>query len=321
MLPADQVEAFESLVDEIEQMPAIGIDAIRRGRDQKVGQGRRRRPGGNRREEGALGRLPVPHPGPMPQPPLEHGQIGLTGEGSTIPPRRLALTVRGHPAGAMEQGEVSFLLRQHRQQVAKGRKDRQADTPAVPVLEPEERDLPDDLGGWHVRRQLAPHGLGDDQVEIVGQALLQAPTPMSGWVGMAEDGLHPHLAGLAHLDRAGRHVVGPEIEGAAAGEIEPGMVPVAGQDPVCDAAALQRETHVRAAVVEREDASLIVDEQDRRMPAVHDEPALGLQFVEAAGPHKLRGQRIHRGLRPAAARIMGCGELPLRTIPDQPHLR
>ena len=306
MLPADQVEAFASLVDEVEQMPAIGIDAIRRGRDQKVGQGRRRRSGGNRREEGALGRLPVPHPRPMPQPTLEHGQIGMTGEGSAIPPRRLALTICGHPAGAMEQGEVGFLLRQHRQQVAKGREDGQADAPAVPVLEPEERHLPDDLGGWHARRELAPHGLGDDQVEIVGQALLQAPTPMSGRVGMAEDGLHPYLARLAHLDRAGRHVVGPEIEGAAAGEIETGMVPVTGQNPVCDAAALQREPHVRATVVEREDPSLIVDEKDRRMPAVHDEPALGLQFVKAAGPHKLRGQRIHRGLHPAAARTMGC---------------
>jgi hypothetical protein len=109
---------------------------------------------------------------------------------------------------------------------------------------------------------------------------------MSGRVGMAEDGLHPDLARRSHLDRAGRHVVSPEIEGAAAGEIEPGVMPVAGQDPIRNAAALQRETHVRAAVVEREDTSLIVDEKDRRMPAVHDEPALGLQFVEAAGPHK-----------------------------------
>ena len=257
----------------------------------------------------------------MSQPPLEHGQIGLTGEGGTIPPRRLAFTVRCHPAGAMEQGKVGFLLRQHRQKIAKGREDGQADAPAVPVLEPEERDLPDDLGGWHARRELAPHGLGDDQVEIVGQALLQPPTPVSGRVGMAEDRLHPYLAGLAHLDRAGRHVVGPEIKGAAAGEIEPGMVPVTGQNAVRDAASLQREAHVRATVVEREDLSVVVHEQDRRMPTVHDEPALGLQLVQAAGPHKLRGQRIHRGLHPAAARIVGCGELPLRTIPDQQHLR
>ena len=41
------------------------------------------------------------------------------------------------------------------------------------------------------------------------------------------------------------------------------------------------------------------------MRAVHDQPALGLQFVKAAGPHKLRGQRVHRGLRPAVARLVG----------------
>ena len=203
----------------------------------------------------------------------------------------------------------------------KAREDGQADAPAVPVLEPEERDLLDDLGSRHARRELALHGLGDDQVEIVGEALLQAPAPMSGWVGMAEGRPHPYLTRLADLDRAGRHVVSPEIEGAAAGEIEPGVVPVTGQDPIRDAAALQREAHVRAPVVEREDTSLIVNEQDRRMPAVHDEPALGLQFVKAAGPHKLRGQRVHRGLRPAAARIVSHGELPLWTIPDQQPLR
>ena len=155
----------------------------------------------------------------------------------------------------------------------------------------------------------------------MGEALLQAPMPMSGGVGMAEDRLHPYLTRLVHLDRAGRHVIGPEIEGAAAGEIEPGMMPVTGQDPICDAAALQREAHVRAPVVEREDTSVVVHEQDRRMPAVHDEPTLGLQFVKAAGPHKLRGQRVHRGLRPAAARIASHGELPLWTIPDQQPLR
>lgn len=99
------------------------------------------------------------------------------------------------------------------------------------------------------------------------------------------------------------------------------LVPVTGQDSIRDAAALQRETHVRATVVERENTSLIVDEQDRWLPTVYDEPALGLQLVEAAGSHKLRGQRIQCGLRPVAAHIVSRGELPLWTIPDQQHLR
>src|SRR3712207_4897419 len=180
----------------------------------------------------------MPHPGPMAQPPLEHVQIGLTGKRGTNPPRWLDLTVRGNPAGAMEQGKVGFLIRQHRKQVAEGRKDGQADAPAVPVPDPEERDLSDDLGGWHPSGELASHGLSDDEVKIVSQALLQPPTPVSGRVGLAEDRLHPYLARFAHLGRAGWNVVGPEIKGAAAGEIEPGMMPMTGQNAVRNAAAL-----------------------------------------------------------------------------------
>jgi hypothetical protein len=36
------------------------------------------------------------------------------------------------------------------------------------------------------------------------------------------------------------------------------MVPVAGQDAVLDAATIERETHMRAAIVEREDMPALV---------------------------------------------------------------
>src|SRR5215467_5155374 len=42
------------------------------------------------------------------------------------------------------------------------------------------------------------------------------------------------------------------------------MMPMAGQDAVLDAASFQRETHVRTAIVEREDLSALVYEQDGR---------------------------------------------------------
>jgi hypothetical protein len=71
---------------------------------------------------------------------------------------------------------------------------------------------------------------------------------MRGGIGMSKRGLHPHFA-VADLDRAGRHVVGPRVERAAACEIEPRVVPVAGQDTVLDAAALERKTHMRTAIV------------------------------------------------------------------------
>ena len=48
----------------------------------------------------------------------------------------------------------------------------------------------------------------------------------------------------------GLDVVGPGIERAAALQIEAGVMPMAGEDAVGDAPLVQREAHVRAAVVD-----------------------------------------------------------------------
>jgi hypothetical protein len=67
---------------------------------------------------------------------------------------------------------------------------------------------------------------------------------------MSERGLHPHLA-IADLNRW-VYVVCPQVEGAAALELKPGVVLMKGQDTVLDTAALEREAHVRATIVEGE---------------------------------------------------------------------
>ena len=56
---------------------------------------------------------------------------------------------------------------------------------------------------------------------------------------------------------------------------------MAGQDAVRDAAALEREAHVRATIVEGEDPPAIVDHEDRAMATAHNEPPLRLQLLEA----------------------------------------
>ena len=101
-------------------------------------------------------------------------------------------------------------------------------------------------------------------------------------------------AALAQLDRTGGNVVRPQIERAAAGEVEAGVMPMTGQDAVLDAATVERKAHMRAAVVEGEDVPAIVDDQDRRVAAVHHEPPLGLQLGKATCAHKVRCRRIHR---------------------------
>ena len=105
-------------------------------------------------------------------------------------------------------------------------------------------------------------------------------------VAMAERRLDPDLS-ITHLDRTGRDIVGPEIEGAAARQIEARVMPMTGEDAVLDAAAIERKAHMRAAVVEREDASPVINHQDRGMAAMQHEPTLGLQLGETAGAHKV----------------------------------
>src|SRR5215207_7278049 len=110
---------------------------------------------------------------------------------------------------------------------------------------------------------------------------------------MAERRLDPDLA-VTHLDRTGRNVIGPEIEGAAARQIEARVMPMTREDAVLDAAAIEWEAHVWAAVVEREHASPVINHQDRGMPAMHHEPTLGLELAQAARAHKVGGRPIHR---------------------------
>jgi hypothetical protein len=119
------------------------------------------------------------------------------------------------------------------------------------------------------------HGLGDDEAEVVGETVGKPLTPVRGGIGMAERGLHPDFA-VTQFDREDRYVVCPKIKGTAAFQIEAGVVPMTGQDAVLDTAPLEREAHVRATIVEREDAAAVVDNKDRTMTAVHDEPTLRL---------------------------------------------
>jgi hypothetical protein len=61
---------------------------------------------------------------------------------------------------------------------------------------------------------------------------------------------------------------------------------MAGEDAVLDAAAIKRKADMRAAVVEREDASPVINHQDRGMTAMQHELTLTLQLGETAGAHK-----------------------------------
>jgi hypothetical protein len=80
------------------------------------------------------------------------------------------------------------------------------------------------------------------------------------------------------------------------------MVPVAGQDAVRNTAPIERETHMRAAIVESEDMPALVHEKDRSMAAVHDKSPFGFQLIESARAHEVRGLSIHGRLIRQAVR-------------------
>jgi hypothetical protein len=103
------------------------------------------------------------HACPAPQPALKGGTIGPARERSAPPPRRLPVAICRNPAGAVEQGEVGLLFRQNGQEIAERNKDRQANAPTVAVLNPEQRDLPHDIGWRHAGRKLTVNGFGDDK--------------------------------------------------------------------------------------------------------------------------------------------------------------
>ena len=128
-----------------------------------------------------------------------------------------------------------------------------ADSPTpIAVLHREQRDLPQDLARRSASRELSPDRLGKNEPEVMGQAVVEPSTPMMRRIPKPERGPHPDLA-FAQLDRTGWNVVRPQVERAAACEIEAGVMPMTGQDSVLDAAALERKALVRTAVVECED--------------------------------------------------------------------
>ena len=141
------------------------------------------------------------------------------------------------------------------------------------------------------------HRFSRNQPDVVLQAVLKPADPVRFLVPLHRLWVHPHLP-ILHRDREAANVVGERVERAPTGEIEPRIVPVAGQDAVLHAAPVQRESHVRATVVHGVHLAVVVDHRDG-MPAAGDHPApAGLQFLNAAGLNLLRNLCRHDALLP-----------------------
>ena len=121
----------------------------------------------------------------------------------------------------------------------------------VPNLAPMVRGVPV-VGGGRIESE---DRLGDHQPNIVLHPIFEATRPPLYGVGCRRAGVDPHTASRDR-DREGPHIVGEGVEGAAAGEVEPGVMPVAGEDSVADGASVEGETHVGASGCRRRRSGL-----------------------------------------------------------------
>src|SRR5579863_8939457 len=67
----------------------------------------------------------------------------------------------------------------------------------------------------------------------------------------------PHVA-VADLNRISRDVVGPLVERSPRLQIESGMVPMACQDSIADAPAIEWKAHMRTSIVDGKDPAAMV---------------------------------------------------------------
>ena len=192
----------------------------------------------------------------------------------------------------MEQREVTVLLVQHRNEIGERDQGGQPGAPLIAMAGAVEQGVAQEVGARHPRRGRAQHCLADHQVDVVGEAVAQAPPPMRRF--RARRGLrrHPHLA-VDDAHGADRHVVGPQIEGRTAAQIEAGVMPVTGEDAVLDAAAMERKAHTRAAVVEGDDVLAVSHDQHRPARRADHHAAAVAQFAEQAYANKAPARVVH----------------------------
>jgi hypothetical protein len=85
------------------------------------------------------------------------------------------------------------------------------------------------------------------------------------------------------------------------------MMPVAGQNAVLHAATIEWKAHMRTPVVQGVHSILVIDDQDRSMRSVHQEPSFFLEFLKSACTKEFRAHN-----RASSCRSTGSPDCPSR---------
>ncbi len=294
MLPAGRVEGLERLVDEVERVAAVQVAVVGRRREEHVGQLLPRGPGANRRDERPLRAVGVAHldeaAEPTPQP------LGLqVGARQRIErePRWLHRRIGGDIGKAVIEGGGALVTLQPREQVHQARERRQPTEPAAtPPQRAELEPGAKGVGAAGVSLGEPDRRLGENERDVPPQPVVQALPLVRERVHRRRQ-IDVDVVAL-DLHREPAQVVRPLVERATGAQVEARVVPVAGEDPVGDRAAMERKAHVRTAIVDGVDLAALREQADRVAVEVDDEPAGRVQLVERGGASALCGHYGHR---------------------------
>ena len=268
-VPAGDVQGFECLVGEVEHVAAGQVAVVGGRSEEHVGNGGLVDSGLNGREQAAFGAGGVAHVDEAPEPALEGGRVGGgVGQGADFELGRRSGGVAGYVRQPVEEGARVLLRRQVGEQVHHAGQDREAGAPAVALVAGAELE-PDAERLARVGAALDERdgGLGDHKREVLLEAGAQAAAVVGQFVAVVTQ-VDPDLA-VDHFGWEGGDVVRPEVKRAARRQVEAGVVPVAGEDAVVDAAAIEGEAHVGAAVVQGVNAVAVADEHQSAVARAH----------------------------------------------------
>ena len=193
--------------------------------------------------------------------------------------RRVAGGGAGDVDEAVVEGERAVLVIEAGEDVGHGGEDGEAGAPARgSIADAEERSTPHDVRG-RVQLAEADHALSEDEADVLLQALIELSRPVCAAILLDGPRVEPD-ATVAHLDAERGDIVSEGIEGATAGEVELGVMPVAGEDPVFDGAPVEREAHVRTTIVDGVDLALIQQYEHSAAFDRDDLVAVALQLLE-----------------------------------------
>ena len=138
------------------------------------------------------------------------------------------------------------------------------------MVSTESSDFPDNTPYRFIASQKRNYVLRLHEADILLHTAPQARKIEGGVCLLYRPARNPNVITIqAYCKR--RRVVGPQIKCAAAAQVESCMVPVTREDAVLDSPFAQGESHVGAAIVEREYSVLIRAKQPAR--DLHREPS------------------------------------------------